>query len=88
MTVYLLHFNRPICPEGHTTQHYLGSTLRPIEERIAEHAAGRGARLCEVAAERGITFRVARTWEGSWVEEQKLKRRHNSPKLCPICNGD
>lgn len=86
MTVYLLHFSEPICPERHTTQHYLGSTMLPLEDRLTEHANGRGARLTQVAAERGITFQVARTWEGGWVEEQKLKRQHNGPRLCPICN--
>lgn len=84
--VYLLHFSRPISP-NHTAQHYLGST-QDLDRRIAEHASGRGARLCEVAAERRITFQVARTWPGGWVEERRLKRRHNSPQLCPICNGD
>ena len=30
---------------------------------------------------------LARTWEGGRTEERKLKRRHNSPKLCPLCAG-
>lgn len=61
MTVYLLHFDRPISP-NHTTQHYIGWTL-DLAERIHHHEMGNGARLTEVAAERGIGFEVARTWD-------------------------
>lgn len=81
--VYLLHFEQPIS-EGHTTQHYIGSTDN-LTRRIWQHANGHGARLCEVAKERGIGFQVVRTWEGGRREERKLKRRKSGPLLCPIC---
>ncbi len=84
MTVYLLHFSSPISPD-HTAQHYLGSTDN-LSRRLAEHRAGRGARLCEVALERGIGFVLARTWTGDRRTERKLKRRKEGPRLCPICN--
>jgi len=59
MAVYLLHFSAPISP-AHTCQHYLGYA-EDVDRRIAEHRAGTGARLTEVAKQRGITFEVVRT---------------------------
>lgn len=83
-TVYLLHFDRLIAPGLHTARHYLG-WAEDLDRRIAEHEAGTGARLCQVAKERGISFEVVRTWEGSRQLERQLKERHEGPRLCPIC---
>lgn len=83
-TVYLLHFERPISG-GHTTQHYLG-WAEDLEPRLHAHEHGQGARLTQVARERGIRWQLARTWHGDRNFERKLKRRHESPRLCPICN--
>lgn len=81
---YLLHFRTPISPD-HTAQHYIG-WAEDVDRRIAEHRAGRGARLTQVAKERGIDFAVVRIWEhAERTTERKLKNRHNAPKLCPIC---
>ncbi len=85
MAVYLLHFTSPISPDN-TTQHYLGYADN-VENRVADHAAGRGARLTQVAKERGIAFEVVRTWDdGDRTFERKLKNQKNAPKLCPICS--
>ena len=81
--VYLLHFERPIS-NGHTCQHYLGWCL-DLDARIAAHRAGRGARLTQVAIERGIDFEVVATWAGDRTVERRLKNRKESPRLCPIC---
>lgn len=83
--VYLIHFDKPIS-ENHTCQHYIGWTNN-LARRIAEHRAGFGCRLTQVAIERDIYFQVVRTWAGFRSLEKALKRRHNSPRLCPICNG-
>jgi hypothetical protein len=48
---------------------------------------GNGARLTQVAKERGLSFVVVRIWEGDRKLERKLKNRHDAPRLCPICNG-
>jgi hypothetical protein len=53
--VYLLHFEKKIS-DHHSTQHYTGWAL-DLHARIAEHRAGRGARLTQVAVERGIRFK-------------------------------
>ena len=70
-TVYLLHFDRPLAH----ARHYLGST------------ANLDTRLMEVVTALGIGFQLARTWAGGRPEERRLKRRKNSPRLCPICKG-
>ena len=85
-TVYLLHFSGPVAPGHHTAQHYMGWS-EDLGPRVNAHAHGQGARLTQVAKERGLSFVVARTWEGDRALERKLKRRHGAPRLCPICNG-
>lgn len=83
--VYLLHFNKPY----HHAKHYLGVTSN-LEARLKLHKSGNGARLMEVVSEAGIGFVVARLWKtDSWEEghtlERRLKRRHEGPRLCPLC---
>lgn len=88
--VYLLHFERPIAPGRHTTQHNIG-TADDLARRIETHRRGRYyggngcAKLCAVAAERGIGFTVARLWRGGRELERRLKARKSAPALCPIC---
>lgn len=76
-TVYLLHFDRPISPDH----------SRSLAERLADHAAGRGARLTQVARERGIGWQCVKTWEGTRGDERRFKNRKQAPRYCPICNG-
>ena len=82
--VYLLHFSTPIS-NSHTCQHYIGSA-KHLAERIQQHRLGNGARLTEVAKERGIDFTVVRVWVGGRTTERQLKNRKNAPKYCPVCN--
>jgi predicted GIY-YIG superfamily endonuclease len=84
MTVYLLHFDRPIS-DLHTCQHYLGSA-DDINARLGQHLAGHGSRLTQVAIGRGIGWQVARLWRGGKGKERHLKNQKNGPRLCPICN--
>lgn len=84
--VYLLHFERPIS-EAHTAQHYMGFT-DDLGRRLDAHRKGNGARLVEVATKRGISFEVARTWEGDRKLERRLKNRKAGPRLCPICQRE
>ena len=80
-TVYLLHFNTPF---GHA-KHYTGwSTDLPL--RLAEHAAGRGARLTEVVAAAGITWTLARTWPNKTrTDERRIKNQGGAARRCPLC---
>jgi hypothetical protein len=86
-TVYLIHLSEPYVggPGPHATaRHYLGWAA-DLDHRIAQHRAGQGARLMAAVATAGIGFVVARTWSGGRDLERQLKRRHNSPQLCPVC---
>ena len=80
-TVYLLHFDRPL---GHA-KHYTGwSANLPL--RLAEHAAGHGARLTEVVAAAGIGWTLARTWPNATrAKERRLKNSGGASRRCPLC---
>lgn len=80
-TVYLLHFDQPVSDRA---RHYLG-WASDLAARLEAHREGRGARLMEVVKERGITWHVSRTWEGSRDRERAIKDRAESPRLCPDC---
>lgn len=83
--VYLIHLASPI---SHA-HHYLGYTKADtVEERFKKHKTGCGARLLQVANELGIDYEVVRTWAGGRELERRLKKRKDSPRLCPICNPD
>ena len=78
--VYLLHFDTRSKHAGHS----LGSTCR-LDERLAEHSEGRGARLLHVVHAAGITWRLARTWPGGKAKERQLKKQRGASRYCPIC---
>lgn len=82
--IYLLHFSSPISPD-HTCQHYIGYVKSSLAARIRAHKRGSGARLCEVAATRGIEAKIVRVWNGTRTDERWLKNQHNAPQFCPIC---
>jgi hypothetical protein len=83
--IYLLHFDRPIST-NHTTQHYIGYST-DLDQRIRAHRNGKGSRLCQVARQRGIHFRVAEVWVGDRNLERALKCLKNAPQLCPYCQN-
>jgi len=84
-TVYILHFDAPIS-DRHTTQHYIG-WASDLEARIELHRKGRGARLTQVAAQRGIAFSVVATFPGTRADERRLKNQKATTALCPICKA-
>ena len=71
-------------PAPRLARHYLG-WASDLAARLEAHREGRGARLMEVVKERGITWHVSRTWEGSRDRERAIKDRAESPRLCPDC---
>jgi len=79
-TIYLLHFDRPY----QHARHYTGWTL-DLDNRLAKHAAGRGARLLQIAAAFGIGWHLARTWPGTRNLERALKRQGGASRRCPLC---
>lgn len=80
---YLIHFSKPIS-DRHTCQHYAGSAI-DIGMRFVDHVMGRGARLTQVAVERGIHFEIVRVWPGGRAFERQLKNQKNLRRYCPIC---
>jgi hypothetical protein len=81
--VYLLHFDRSY----RHARHYIGFTQN-LEQRLAEHRAGRGSPLIAAAVADGIDFQLAAIWEGDRHVERRLHRQKNArARLCPICVG-
>jgi predicted GIY-YIG superfamily endonuclease len=84
MAVYLLHFE----PSYKHARHYTGYA-DDVAPRVYAHLHGKGARLTQVATEAGCTLLLVRVWEdGDRKLERKLKQRHGSAPLCPICRGE
>jgi predicted GIY-YIG superfamily endonuclease len=80
-TVYLLHFDRPY----RHARHYTGWAT-DLDTRLAEHAAGRGARLLAVAHAAGIGWTLARTWPDTTRHtERALKHQGGASRRCPLC---
>ena len=79
-TVYLLHFDQPY----KHARHYLGWAVN-VKRRLADHAAGRGARLTAVVREAGIGWTLARLWPGSRARERQIKRQGGLSRCCPLC---
>ncbi len=78
--VYLIHFDQRYKHAGH----YCGWT-NDLDARLAEHAAGRGARLMNVIKDAGITWRMARTWDGTRTRERQIKTQGGLSRCCPEC---
>lgn len=91
-TVYLLHFDPPytaptVTGGVKTAGHYLGSTAGAVEDRLAEHLAGRGSPLVRAAVRAGCDVRVVAQWTGGRVAERNLKRGHRHARYCPVCRA-
>jgi len=79
-TVYLLHFDQPY----KHARHYVGWASN-VKRRLAEHEAGRGARLLAVVRAAGIGWQLARLWPGSRARERQIKRQGGHARHCPLC---
>ena len=80
--VYLIHFDPPY----RHARHYLGYA-DDISRRVAQHRAGEGARLTQIAVEAGCELILAHVWEGEDRHfERSLKKQKNGPRFCPVCN--
>lgn len=93
---YLCHFSRPLGnleKARGQAQHYLGwaedaaGDREGLEQRIAEHLAGRGACITRAAVAQGIEIVVVATWRAPLGFEKVLKRRKEAPKLCALCSA-
>ncbi len=83
MSVYLIHLDTPLAH----ARHYCGFAIH-VEERLAHHRAGTGARMLQVCNERGITYELARVWPGAdRTFERALKDTHHTARYCPLCQA-
>ena len=80
--VYLLHFHS----RYKHVAHYTGSTHN-LEKRLSQHAKGQSARLLAVVHAAGISWTLARTWEGGKQRERQLNRQGGASRRCPLCKG-
>ncbi len=82
-TVYLLHFDRPYAHAAHYT-----GWATDLDARLADHSAGRGARLLAVIQAAGIGWTLARTWPATTrTRERALKRQGGASRRCPLCGS-
>jgi hypothetical protein len=79
-TIYLLHFSRPF----KHAKHYLGWAAS-LDRRLAHHGTAGGANLMIHVRRAGITWELARTWEGTRAREAQLKRQGGKSRMCPLC---
>lgn len=82
-TVYLIHFETAY----KHARHYLGSA-KDLEQRLAQHRSGQGARLLEVIQQAGISWEVVRTWAANRKKESQLKKQGGRSRLCPVCKAE
>lgn len=81
-TVYLLHFERPF---GHA-RHYMGwASKGNLDRRLGYHGSASGANLLRHVAAAGISWTLARTWEGDRFLERRLKNQGGHARKCPLC---
>jgi hypothetical protein len=88
-TVYLAHLE-PGLPvtAARVARHYLGYADGEVSDRIAQHCAGRGSPLIAAVIRAGGTVTVERAWPNvDRSFERTLKRRTQTPRLCPRCVG-
>jgi predicted GIY-YIG superfamily endonuclease len=88
--VYTLHFDPPYpshAPEGaQVARHYTG-WAKDLDARLADHEAGRGARLTQVQLAAGGTWRLALAEPGTRDREAQLKER-GATRRCQICRAE
>jgi hypothetical protein len=83
VTVYLLKIDPPLAH----ARHYIGWCEDGTEaRRLAQHVAGRGARLLAAAVAAGCKILPAHLWPGADRHfERRLKNRADTNKWCPCC---
>ena len=74
----------PGAPRRACAGHYVGWAVN-VNRRLAEHAAGRGARLLAVVQAAGIGWTLARLWPGARTRERQIKRQGGHGRQCPLC---
>ena len=86
-SVYLLHFDPGLPVTGNrVARHYLGFAEHDVEARVAQHLRRQGSPLVAAVLAAGGRVTLERVWTGvDRSFERRLKRRHETPRLCPRC---
>ena len=86
-SVYLLHLEPGRRVTGNrVARHYLGFAERDVDARIAQHLRRQGSPLVAAVLAAGGSVTLERTWtDVDRAFERRLKRRHETPRLCPRC---
>jgi len=90
---YLIHFDTlympyPDAARRDCAEHYTGRVRggpKALARRLAQHGTERGAKLLLAVQKAGITWRLARVWEGGAWRERQLKRQGGAKRRCPLC---
>lgn len=81
-TAYLIHFDQPY----KHAKHYRGFCEGKVEDRLAMHQSGNGARLLRVLNEAGIGYKVVRIWTDVDRGFERALKKKAVHSICPICN--
>src|SRR5215210_6715125 len=86
-SVYMLHFEPGLPVTGYrVARHYLGFAEHDVDARIEQHLRRRGSPLVAAVLAAGGVVTLERIWTGADRGfERRLKRRHETPRLCPRC---
>lgn len=89
-SVYLLHFEPGLPVTGdRVARHYLGFAERDVDGRVARHLQRQGSPLVAAVPAAGGRITLKRVWtDVDRAFERRLKRRHETPRLCPLCVRD
>lgn len=88
--VYLIHF-----AGGHlgtsgrnAAQHYVGWCADgTLDQRLAEHRSGAGAKITAAAVQRGLALEVVTTLPGDRTRERRLKQSGHFERYCAVCRS-
>jgi hypothetical protein len=88
--VYLLHFDPGLPVTGNRiARHYLGFAEHDVHARVTQHLRRQGSPLVAAVLAAGGRVTLERVWTGvNRGFERRLKRRHETPRMCPRCNRE
>ncbi len=88
--VYLLHFDPGLAVTGNrVARHYLGFAEHDVDARVEQHLRRQGSPLVAAVLAAGGRVTLEHVWAGvDRSFERRLKRRHETPRLCPRCTRE
>lgn len=91
LMIYIIELDEPIGNRDNchgSARYYIGYCDDDhLEQRIAQHRSGQGARMLAACNERGIEYNVILILPGDRTEERRLKNQKNTPRLVRKLKG-